>query len=925
MKAEKAKKESEGRRIDATFIEDLRQEVGRLVNLDVKQALNVANRAYRAAKLLNEPISLASGLRAKAQAYWAAAKFSKALQLFDRAQQIYREQGQEVAAARIGRSKVDILMLMGRYADALQTGEAAREVFKRHDERILMAQLDTNVGNVYHRLDQYQNALEFYDRALDVFTEAGDPSAIAMVECNRANIFTYLNDFDIALSLYEKAGSLLKNGGMELKAAQIRYNIPYLHFRKGNYNEALKLLHDLKPVLAELGDPVTATLCDLDTLESYLELSLFEDAVELAGHVRAGFTKLKMGYELAKALAYGAVAKLQLGNYSRAETELKEAKAIFETEGNQTYSALMNVYLAEVHLRRGAYEEAIPPCREALEIFLSNKLPIKANYARLQLAKAKRRQGDTSAAGQLCVEALKAFDQYEPPWLAYQLYHLLGGIRREEKDDAQAHACYLKAIEAIERMRSHVQSDEFKSTFFRDKLQVYEDMITFCLERHNVEEAFAYVERAKSRALVDLLARNFNVRARRPADPEVHQNWKKLSEELNWYYSKLNQQGLKSDQSLTQLVNEVVARERKLAELLRTIQIEDEEYTSLQEVTWSTAAQLQLLLAEDEALVEYYLGDEGLKIFVIDNEQTHVACGQATRDQLGDLLRTLRLQLEKSFCDSEPINADFKTSCETVNDCLHRLYQELLAPISSYLEGKKKLVIIPFDLLHYAPFHALYDGAAYLVDRCEISYAPSAYVYRLCRNKQSQKTGDILIIGIPDEFTPYIGEEVKAVKELFSEAKVLLGSEATKEAFIENAPSSRLIHLASHGTFRYDNPMFSALKLADSWLTFYDVFNLPLEAELVTLSGCHSGLSKVDYGDELLGLMRGFLYAGARSLVVSLWVVNDLHTAEFMKAFYSRIKEGYGNRAALRWAQIKIKERYPHPHIWAPFVLVGKS
>src|SRR5439155_15090727 len=209
-------------------------------------------------------------------------------------------------------------------------------------------------------------------------------------------------------------------------------------------------------------------------------------------------------------------------------------------------------------------------------------------------------------------------------------------------------------------------------------------------------------------------ARNFNVRARRPADPEVHQNWKKLSEELNWYYSKLNQQGLKSDQSLTQLVNEIVARERKLAELLRTIQIEDEEYTSLQEVTWSTAAQLQCLLAEDEALVEYHLGDEGLKIFVVDNEQTHVACGQATRGQLGALLSTLRFQLEKSFSDSERINADLEASCETVNDCLHRLYQELLAPISSHLEGKKKLVIIPSDLLHYAPFHALYDGADYL-------------------------------------------------------------------------------------------------------------------------------------------------------------------------------------------------------------------
>src|SRR5881628_232658 len=107
MKAEKAKKESEGRRIDATFIEGLRQEVNRLVNVDVKQALNVANQAYRAAKLLNEPISLASGLRAKAQAYWAAGKFDRALPLFDRAQEIYREHGEEVWAARIGRSKVE--------------------------------------------------------------------------------------------------------------------------------------------------------------------------------------------------------------------------------------------------------------------------------------------------------------------------------------------------------------------------------------------------------------------------------------------------------------------------------------------------------------------------------------------------------------------------------------------------------------------------------------------------------------------------------------------------------------------------------------------------------------------------------------------------------------------------------------------------
>src|SRR5438093_3058014 len=198
-------------------------------------------------------------------------------------------------------------------------------------------------------------------------------------------------------------------------------------------------------------------------------------------------------------------------------------------------------------------------------------------------------------------------------------------------------------------------------------------------------------------------------------DPELHRNWKKLSEELNWHYSKLNQQGLKSEQSLTKLVNEIVVRERRIAELLRQIQLEDEEYSSLQGVTWSTVSELQRLLGQDEALVEYYLGEEGLKIFVVDNEQTHIAYGDATRAQLGALLTSLRFQLEKSFNDSEHVNAELKASCETINDCLHRLYQELFAPVASHLLGKKKLVIIPFDLLHYTPFHALYDGETYLV------------------------------------------------------------------------------------------------------------------------------------------------------------------------------------------------------------------
>jgi CHAT domain-containing protein len=117
--------------------------------------------------------------------------------------------------------------------------------------------------------------------------------------------------------------------------------------------------------------------------------------------------------------------------------------------------------------------------------------------------------------------------------------------------------------------------------------------------------------------------------------------------------------------------------------------------------------------------------------------------------------------------------------------------------------------------------------------------------------------------------------------------------------------------------------MFSALKLSDAWLNFYDIFSLNLPAELVTLSACETGMNEVFPGDELFGLMRGFLYAGAPSLIVSLWVVNDRSTAEFMRWLYTGLSEGLSKRAALRQAQLMIKQEYRHPYYWAPFILMG--
>jgi CHAT domain-containing protein len=158
---------------------------------------------------------------------------------------------------------------------------------------------------------------------------------------------------------------------------------------------------------------------------------------------------------------------------------------------------------------------------------------------------------------------------------------------------------------------------------------------------------------------------------------------------------------------------------------------------------------------------------------------------------------------------------------------------------------------------------------------------------------------------------------------MFPGATSLCGDRATRENLLRFGPRARYLHLASHGVFRSDNPMFSFLKLADSRLDFYSLMDLKLNADLVTLSACQTGVNAIFPGDELHGLMRGFLQAGAPSLVVSLWTVNDSSTAEFMKELYQCLERGETKRQALRAAHVRIKAERPHPYYWAPFVLIG--
>jgi CHAT domain-containing protein len=213
-----------------------------------------------------------------------------------------------------------------------------------------------------------------------------------------------------------------------------------------------------------------------------------------------------------------------------------------------------------------------------------------------------------------------------------------------------------------------------------------------------------------------------------------------------------------------------------------------------------------------------------------------------------------------------------------------------------------------------------------LIDDHSVSYAASASVLRICRSRQpTAQSGRDLVLAVADQLTPHINEEVEALRSLLPAADVFVGADAGEDKLRQYAPTAGKIHIAAHGIFRSDNPMFSSIRLGDNWLNLFDIFNLKLGAEITTLSACETGRSAVWEGDELLGLARGFLYAGTPSLVVSLWMVNDRSTAQLMRRFYEGLRDGLPKGQALREAMLEVKSASPHPYFWAPFILLGQS
>jgi len=683
--------------------------------------------------------------------------------------------------------------------------------------------------------------------------------------------------------------------------------------------------------------PHESAIAELELADAYLELNLAPEAAAIYARVTTTFAELGMRAERARALLNHGRAYLLLGQFTQARACLGNAHLLYADEGNPAGAAL--VFLAEAQL---AYAEGDYSAVQRAAAQAERPLAEAGVWGRLLMARwlggeATRALGDQMAARVLLESALRDSEARDVPQVAQRCHTSLGLLAVARGDPAAAEASFKRAAQLIETMRAPLPADEFRIAFAADKLTPYTELARLCLAEggaNRIAEALGYVERERSRALVDMLGGAVR-RPEQPRDPfeaRLVTRLNELHQELNWFYSQINRptdgEAPRSAAAMTALHDAVRERETEVSRIRRQIQQrrpdgETADRAPLTQLESLDIAQLQRDLGPETALVEYFMLDAELLAFIVTNERVELVRGLAREQQVEVVLEQFRFQIGALRYGTGQLRAHLDQLASRARHYLGMLHSLLLRPIERRL-GNRRLIVVPHRALHYVPFHALYDGTDYVIERREVGYAPSASVLRYCHARPRQPLDHAVLLGLADEQTPRVRDELAALAPLFPTATVLIDDQATVAALRTWAASADVLHLACHGQFRPDNPLFSSLQLADGWLTVRDTYNLELNCGLVTLSACETGLNAVAPGDELIGLARGFFSAGAPSLLVSLWTVDDESTAALMTSFYTRLRAGDRPAAALRHAQCELLHDHPHPFFWSPFVLLGR-
>lgn len=902
-------------------IEDLHRAVLAIIHVDRPAALPLGEAALALAKASSNPESLALAWRISGNALYANDDYARAVESYTNALTLFQAFGNDRETGRTLSSALQSLGYLGQYEQALEWAAKARRIFEKLSDDLRLARLNSNTGNLLYRQDRHGEAVELYERALTAFRRVGTPSDVAAVLSNIAVCRTSLGDFTAALEAHEAARKHCEAHGLSLLVAEADYNIAWLFYLRGDYVRAMDLYARTREHCVAASDQYRLALCDLDEAEMYLELNLVAEGMELARRAAEQFGRLGMGYEQAKALVSQALAEAHLVGTAASAALFRRSRGLFLKQGNRIWPALIDLYESMLARRRGNSRAALRLCRRAGRVLAGSPLPGKSALCELLESQLLLDRGELVRSRELSLAALGRQQLSETRAQRVEAYSLLARIEEEAGSEHAAFEFWERARQEIEALRSRLWGESVRISFLKDKLAVYEALAWLYLRRKDFENAFHAIEQAKSRSLAEMLAAPELL----PADPETSA----LLGDLNADYRQLELLGLAANGAPETRTIELRERVRRREEEIgrRVTGSRSWALSASREPKdpgWTPdSADLRRSIPPGTLLIEYTEIRGILHACLIDRDSMEIVAVTETAG-IRTTLRYLQLQVARIRAGG-PGAVRFALASEMASlQHLFELNEALIGPIRQVIGRYSSLVVMPCGILHEVPFHALFDGERHLIDTHAVSCAPSARVFSLCMSRPPSNCTESLVMGVPDSKAPSIEAEARAVAAALG-SSLFLGDAATVGVLREQGPRSRFVHVATHGIFRRDNPLFSAIRLGDSRLSVLDLYRLSLNADLVTLSGCSTGLNAVIGGDELMGLIRGVLYSGARSVLASLWDVHDQSTTDFMQGFYAAAVAGSPFPEAVRSAMIAVRRTWPHPYHWAPFMLVGAS
>lgn len=785
--------------------------------------------------------------------------------------------------------------------------------------RTMVENLFREQGEIQMRMGDFEAAVESFERALEAASKWNDPQRPGPILAKLTVAHNRVGNAMEAIRTAEEAVRIFRLGGHDHQAGAELSDIGLAYLTLGDAKTAARYFRDSLESGKKFGDQGEVVRNSNLLADAYLELGRLKEARTILVQAEKLLPNVRTGqFDIRTHTLLGEVQS-RLIEFPSALRHFKAALEMAQTLRDAWLEADLLQRIGQHSLRQGRLEEAVKSFKAALSLAEQGSMLRQVQLASQGLAEVARRRNQPEVA----VESLK------------------------------------RAVEALESVRASAPGPELRLGLVKRNWEMFEELIHLLGSLHRTSPAeghdrvaFTYSERGRARVLLDLLEESkMGLNAGLTREQVARQ--KKLEREMASALEMVRREGSRAARA------KVEHAERELSRWETELRVLNPRYRELKypEPLDAEAAE-RFVRQSGTTVVSYSLSRRSSRVWVIGEEgmRSYALPAQAT---IVRLVEALRRSISR-----HPVG----NAAESYRAPARELYRILLQPLKAHLKDSTRLVVVPDGILHYLPFEVLLgEDGRFFVEHVPVSYAPSVSV--LARLKSDSQPGHgrrLLALGNPDfghragsqnsrtaelvraaygtagaDLRPLPGteSEVRSIGSLYpaNNRRVLIGRDASEAALkSEMLGGYNHIHLATHALIDERVPARSGIVLSlvdtgkeDGVLRINEVMGLGLNADLVTLSACQTGLGAYVTGEGMVGFTRAFLYAGAKSLAVSLWPVSDRVAPELMQTFYRGMRDGAQPVGALRSAKLSMLRSkvaaFKHPYFWAGFVVAGSN